>query len=163
MPGRDFSNPGTKFVEVSDRPERSTGVPSGITASWTAPIDAIDPALVSADQRKMLLETQQKQALEKPAEIPQPPTPNNSRVISLPSQRSQGSDLVLIPAQAMEQFRALLGTHFPDIKVSLTAEEAGLLLVKLEEMETPKKMSDAKAIIKLSDSLERLINEAEDL
>lgn len=136
-------------VNETARPERAT-IPLGITASWNAPIDSIDPALLPEDKRKMLMETQQKQALEKPAETPQP----NRPAASLPQPRSQG--LVLIPAQAIKLFKRVLDT-FPSVEVVLTPEQAESLLSELQLMKTPKSMSDAKAIIRLFDRLEEII------
>lgn len=62
---------------------------------------------------------------------------------------------VIIPFQAMELFKSLT---LETLSVKLTSREAQILLDKLNEMEPPKSMKDAKAIIRLSDELEKIIN-----
>ena len=153
---RDFSNPNTKLVEVTpemQRKERERSAPSGggMFASWNSPIEELDPSLVPADKLKAIQESQAREAA-KPKDF-QP-----GEVIPV-LKRVAGKNLVVIPIQAIKQFKSLL-PMFQDIEVVFNPEQAQLFLDELGNMKTPAKMSDAKAIVKLTDQLERLVGGA---
>ena len=133
-------------MEQRDR-QRSGSAGVGIMASWTgtASLDDLDPALIPEDKRRMLEATQAKQA--KPPEN-DPPRPQAG---PMPK-----SGMLSVPPQAMKQFRDYI-KNVSTIKVQLTSEEARLFLDIVESMPTPKAMSDAKAIIRLTEQLEAML------
>lgn len=152
---RDFSNPNTKFVEVDEmlerkRNERAQPVGGGMFASWNSPIEELDSHVIPEDKKKLILETQAKQQQQAPAQREEP--------ISFPTKASDqiNSGVVRIPTQAMKRFRNWMADR-ETVKIEMTADEADSFLDSLQEMKTPKTMTDAKAIIRLSDDLERII------
>lgn len=68
------------------------------------------------------------------------------------------SEYIEIPQQAREIFQRL---SWNILRVQLTKVQAENLLSELESMDTPTKMSDAKAIIKLVEALENQIKQGE--
>ena len=83
-------------------------------------------------------------------------TTTRVEVPSIPKQRVQKEieSLITIPQQAREVFQKLI---WNTLDVRLRQVDAENLLALLEEMPTPQKMSDAKAIIRLIDQLDSYI------
>lgn len=115
---------------VDARIQESKRLTSGVMSSWANPLEGVaptGPAGKITSPRKM--------------ELPE----------LLPSFKPAAS-IVKIPPQAMLTFKKLLPI-LEDVEVKLTQEQKAMFLATLQEMPTPKKMMDAKAIFELMEAL----------
>ena len=162
MISRDFSDPKVKLVEVTpemerkDR-ERNSSTSSGLFASWQGTPNDLDPALVPPDKLKMLEETRKREharSLEVRTKEPDLPAVIGPGVGAGKEDRR----CFHIPSQAMLTFRKFL-TDRTQSSINFSREEAGTFRDLLGQLKTPTRLSDAKAIIQLSDQLDEWIGD----
>ena len=125
-------------AKVDAKIKESKAMTSGMISSWNNPIEGITKGPNGAPITKAKTETVD---------------------VGFPSVQEtiKKNGLIIIPFQAMKQFKALLG-YIEMLEVKLTQDQARMFLDSLSEMPTPKKMTDAKAVITLISSLEMLIS-----
>lgn len=83
-----------------------------------------------------------------------PPKKEEPVVVTSPVHSGQRVSTILIPSQAIKLLKQLLPL-FGEVIVQLTSEQKTLLLESLQSMPTPKVMSDAQAIFKLMEALQK--------
>lgn len=122
-----------KAVEAVDaKINESKRLTSGMISSWSNPLEG---------------------ATEGPKGKITPPRKVEHESPSLQvSPKSAAVGFVKVPMQAMGTFKKLL-PMLEGVEVKLTLEQKGMFLNTLQEMPTPKKMMDAKAIFELMEAL----------
>ena len=113
----------------------SQALTSGLMSSWAKPMEGV----TEGPQGKIT--APKKEAIEYQTGKIQIDNPLSSRVIKVPS-------------QALKAFKQLLPL-FGELEIRFSPEQKQLFLDSLQEMPTPKVMSDAQAIFKLMEALQK--------
>lgn len=118
---------------VDARIKQTKAMTAGLMSSWARPMEGLTEGPMG------------KVTAPKPQEAPI----LHAAPVKAPADEKR---FVVIPLQGMKAFKALLPTWF-EVEVRLTPEQAKAFLEMLQQMPTPKKMYDAKAIFNLMESL----------
>jgi len=119
---------------VDAKIRESQALTSGLMSSWAKPLEGVTEG------------PHGKVTVPKPREDALP--------IASQTSRAPGGGFVVIPAQAIKIFKQLLPL-LGEVEARFSPEQKKLFLDSLQAMPTPKVMSDAQAIFKLMEALQK--------